>query len=231
MTDEDAEEEAFREVAAFRARFPLEAFAGVAEALRLAPEPQVLSTLRNWLLPEFYFFFINCPGEEPTREERIGQLEVMRHAATALLRSIRITGGLTRTLREVADGAGAEKREEFRATLKQLAGEADAKIQRLRSSRGRAGRPRKDAFRHLSADLIRVYENLTRKVVQEADWESFYRFATAAGRCLRTCVREVDAELPNSSRAMREGLREVWNSEVIRKRKIPLTQDRINRHS
>ena len=168
MSHGDADEEAFPdEMAAFEARFPPEAFAGVAAALRSAPEPQVLSTLRSWLLPEFYFFFISCPGEEPSRQEKIRQLEEQRDAATALLRSLKITGSLARTLREVAEGAGAEKHEEFRATLKRLADEADAKIQRLRSSRVRAGRPRKDAFRHLSADLIRVYENLTRKVVQE----------------------------------------------------------------
>jgi hypothetical protein len=58
---EDADEEAFREMAAFEAKFPLEAFSGVAKALRVDPEPETLSTLRLLLLPEFYFFFVTLP--------------------------------------------------------------------------------------------------------------------------------------------------------------------------
>jgi hypothetical protein len=191
----------------------------VAEALRSAPEPQVLSTLRSWLLPEFYFFFLSCAGEEPTREEKIGQLEKQRDAATALLRSIRITGGLTRTLREVADGTGAEKREEFRATLKRLADEADEKIQRLRTSSGQAGRPPKNAFRQLAADLARVYKRLTGEEAKQPQWKGgskyggeFYDFMIAVERCLRTCLPEVRDELPKSSSAVGDGLRKKWTS-------------------
>jgi hypothetical protein len=217
MSDEDADEEAFREMAAFEAQFPLEAFAGVAEALRVAPEPEALSTLRLWLLPEFYFFFVTCPGGEPSRDERIGQLEKLRDAATALLKYARITGGLTRTLREAA--AGTTRDDQFKATVQRLAGEADEKIQRLRSSRGRAGRPRKDAFRQLAADLVRVYEKMIGEEAREPQWKGgsryggdFYEFLVAVERCLRTSLPEVRDELPVSSGAIGDGLRRHWAS-------------------
>jgi hypothetical protein len=215
MTDEDPEEEAFRDdMAAFRARLPPEAFVGVAEALRAAPEPEVLSMLRSGPLPEFYFFFINCPGEGPTREERIRQLEEPRNAAMTLLKS----GGLSRrTLREVAGGIAPDDRLE--AALKRLAAEVDEKIRRLRSSRGRAGRPSKDAFRQLSAGLVRVYERLTGEEAEQPQWKGgskyggdFYDFVVAVERCLRTCLPEVRDELPVSSSAIGYALKRHWTS-------------------
>jgi hypothetical protein len=208
---EDADEEAFqKEMAAFEAQFPLEAFSEVAGALRVDPEPETLSTLRLLLLPEFYFFFVTCPGGESSREERIRQLEKLRDTATDLLKYARITGGLSRTLREAAVGAARD--DQFKATVQRLADEADEKILRLRSSRGRAGRPPKNSFRQLSADLIRVYENLTGQEAQEPDWQSFSVFAAAAGRCLRTYLPGVQKELPGSPSAFRDTVREVWAS-------------------
>jgi hypothetical protein len=75
MSDEDPSEAALQEeiaeLEAFEAQFKAADFAGVAEALRLAPEPETLSCLRRWLLPEFRFFIACCPGVQLSRDERI----------------------------------------------------------------------------------------------------------------------------------------------------------------
>jgi len=194
-----------------------EAFKGVAEALDLPPELKYLSALRSWLLPEFYFFFVNCPGKEASRDERMRRLEERRNAATTLLKS----GGLsTRTLRQVMAGIAGD--DQFEISLRRLANEADEKIQRLRSSRGRAGRPPKNAFRQLGKDLIRVYGEIEGAPSDELDWDRFYRFAASGCRCLRTCLPAVDAALPRSSRALRDDLRQIWKSEVNTQTKNPL---------
>jgi hypothetical protein len=219
MTDEDPEEEAFRDdMAAFRARLPPEAFEPIAVALGKSTVPQSLNAVREWLLPEFYFFFINCPGEEPSREERIRQLEELQRATTALLKSVRITGGLTRTLCEAADGA--ERGDDYKAAVRRLADEADEKIQRLRLSRGRAGRPPKDAFWQLAADLVRVYERLTGKEAKKPQWKGgskyggdFYDFVIAVDRCLRAALPQVQDELlVVSPGAIGDGLRKKWTA-------------------
>jgi hypothetical protein len=132
------------------------------------------------------------------------------------LKSVRITGGLTRTLYEAADGA--ERGDDYKAAVRRLADEADEKIQRLRLSRGRAGRPPKDAFWQLAADLVRVYERLTGKEAKKPQWKGgskyggdFYDFVIAVERCLRAALPQVRDELPVSSpSAVGDGLRKKW---------------------
>ena len=182
--------------------FPPEAFAGVAEGLGAEPRPKVLSVLRSWLLPEFYLFLFNCPGGEMSREERVRRLEERRDAAVTLLKSGSLSS--TMTLEEALAGATPDNRLE--AALQGIADQASEKIRRLRSSRGRAGRPRKDAFLQLAADLARVYKRLTGEEAKEPQWKGgstyggdFYDFVIAVERCLRDRVPGVRDELPVSS--------------------------------
>jgi hypothetical protein len=210
VSEEARDEEACRdEMAAFKARFPPEAFEGVAEALGLLPEPKNLSVLRDWLLPELYFFFVSCPGEESTRKERIRHLEDLQNAATTLLASIGPGGALFYMPRKYL---GPELlSDQFRATLRSLADDAAAQIRRSRASRGQPGRPRLEAFRQLGEDLIRVYRTIGAKTAVASEWDDFYRFAVAACRCLESCMPAVVADFPKSQRAMRDNLREVWD--------------------
>jgi hypothetical protein len=218
MSDEDADEEAFREeMSAFEARFRLEAFAGVAEALGLGSELETLSWLRRLFLPEFRFFVESCPAENLPREERIARLEKLRDAASAVQSSLGPGGARTLLPRRYFSPEVVS--DQFRATLRALAGAADTQIQRLHSSRGRGGRPRKDAFWELSADLVGVYETLTGKKAKEPQWKGgskyggdFYEFVVAVEHCLRTCLPEVRDDLPVTSSALGDGLRRHWTS-------------------
>jgi hypothetical protein len=216
MSDEDPSEAALQEeiaeLEAFEAQFKAADFAGVAEALRLAPEPETLSCLRRWLLPEFRFFIACCPGVQLSRDERIRRLQTLHDAATTLLSSIGPGGAWSLLSRKFLDPDLLSDR--FSATVRSLADEATAQIRRLRASRDQAGRPRLEAFRQFGEDLIRVYRTIGEKTSVASDWDDFYRFARAACRCLERSMPAVVTDFPTSSRAMRDHLREVWNTKI-----------------
>jgi hypothetical protein len=219
---QDAVEEAVRDeiadLEAFEARFPADAFEAAAEVLGIAEDPEAQARLRYCLLPEFRFFLANCSGEKLTREERMKRLKFLRDAATALQVSLGPGGARLLLPRKFL---GPELlSDQFRATLRSLADEADKQLLRLRSSRGKSGRPPKDAIRQLGKDLIRVFRNV-KDEADELNWENFHRFASAACHCLRSRFPEVNGEFPKTPRDMRETLREVWNSEVLGKTKKP----------
>src|SRR5437899_6485064 len=94
MSEGDRDEEAWRlEMAAFEARFPLEAFAPIARALGKHATPQNLEALRSWLL-RYFDLLSSSTTEEPSREERKKSFVELREAATTLLKSVRVGGGL-----------------------------------------------------------------------------------------------------------------------------------------
>jgi hypothetical protein len=222
MPNEEGDDTAFQEMIeekeAFEARFPSEAFAGVAEALGWHPEPEILAALRNRLLPAFYYFFESTVGTALSRDEIVGQLRDLRDAAVSLLRSIRLSHGLIE-LGSVVDNAALD--EKFEPAVHRLVEDAEARIAKLLAARGRGGRPPKDRFRQLAADLVREYERLTNREATSPDWTGgskfdgkFYEFAVAAERCFRAKVseREVLKELPATPAALGDALRKHWSS-------------------
>jgi hypothetical protein len=222
MPDEEGDDTAFQEMMeekeAFEARFPPEGFAGVAEALGWHPDQETLAAIRTRLLPGFYFFFVSTEGTVPSRDDRVKRLSEVRDAAAALLSLVRRYGGLI-DFWSVLDLAAWD--EKSRTTVERLIEGADAEIRKLLSSRGRGGRPPKDQFRQLAADLVRAYERLTNSEATKPEWSGgskfdgkFYEFAVAAERCFRVKVseREVLKELPATSAALGDGLRKHWPS-------------------
>src|SRR5262249_12088898 len=156
------------------------------------------------LIEPFYFFYLGC-GDRPSRAERIEGLSRLRDAARILLRLEPVDGDAWAVLTRLTFRAAWD--EQFRATLLRVADEADRGIQRHESSRGKAGRPRKDAFWQLSADLVEVYERATGNKAKRPNWigggkhgGQFYRFVAAVERCLRAVFSEpqVLRELPDT---------------------------------
>jgi hypothetical protein len=216
---ETASQDAIADLEAFEAQFAPADFAGVAEALRLPPEPETLSWLRRLLLPEFRFFVELCPGEKLSRDERVARLEKLRDAGTALLASL----GPARSLLPRKYLGPELLSDQFRATVRSLTDDAAMQIRRLRASRDQAGRPRLEAFRQLGEDLTLAYRMIEAKTEVALDWGDFYRFAVAACRCLKTCVPAVVADFPKSPRAMRDNLREVWNTKYsLNEKSLPV---------
>jgi hypothetical protein len=224
MSDQDAGDEAARDeiaaLEAFEAQFKPDDFAEVAQALGLAPEPETLVWLRDLLLPEFRFFVGSGLADKPSREERIDRLEKL-HDAAATLDALLGPGGARSGLSRRFWGSNLIT-DQFTDTLRILALEAEKQIQRLRSSPGQGGRPRKDAARQLGKDLIRVYQKIMRKRAKDLNFESFYDFGAAAAHCLRATVPGVDAEIPRSPRALREDLQEIWKSVANKQNEKPL---------
>lgn len=220
MPDEDGDDAAFQiaHQLAFEERFSPEAFAVVAEALGLPTEAEILAGVRRLLLDKFYFFFMSIEGMGFSRDQRVKRLEDLRDAAASLLRSVRQHGGFWEP-RLVLDKAVWD--EKVGTTVRRLVEGADVQILKLLSSRGRGGRPPKDQFRQLAADLVRVYERITNSEAKRPDWiggskygGNFYKFAVAAERCLRANISEPEVlkVLPVSAAAIGDGLRSHWTS-------------------
>jgi hypothetical protein len=208
MTDEDAEEEAFRDdMAAFRARLPPEAFEPIAVALGKSTVPQSLNAVREWLLQDFYFFHSSCTADPRARTKRERELMRRSKAAAALLASIK-PGSLPGKLRDVFD---EPFRRRFMAVLEKLADPAGIR------ARGRH-RP-KDAFRNdLAPGLVWVYEHITGEKARKPHWlpdsraygGAFYRFACAVRRCLYDRLPEVRAALSKTDDALAQELQDHW---------------------
>jgi hypothetical protein len=209
----DPDDESIEHLAAFEARFPLDAFEPIARTLGKNVDQASLSALRHWLLP-YFDFYADSTGKEPSRAERIQSLEAVRDAATTLLKFTAI-GWLTRPTIE------AVSNQQFTATVRRLAEEAQAGIQKLRKL-GRTGRPAKNTgFRDLVPHLVHVYEHLTKTKAGKPYWlpdsraygGAFYLFAVAIWRCIRDCLPEARNALPKSKMALAEELKDHWSKD------------------
>jgi hypothetical protein len=233
MPDEDGDNAALQdEIAereAFEARFPPEAFSGIAAALGLLSDQNMLSGLRGSLFHPFYFFYVISSGETLSRDDWICGLTEMRDAARTLLKSLRygealMTIGSAGGDDPVFDG-------KFRGTVRSIADRADAKITKLRSERNKGGRPRIE-FWEMAPDLIREYRRWTGKEATKPRWlggskyaGEFYDFVVAVVDCLRDNLAEPHflKNLPDSPSAIGDGLRKRWpfdKTELLGKRRI-----------
>jgi hypothetical protein len=213
MSEEDRDEEAWWDE--IGARFPLEAFEPIAKALGKRATPQNLEALRSWLRPYFDLWPSNTT-EEPSREERKKSFVELREAATTLLKSVRVGGGLWREL--PVNVVMAAWDQQFEATVQGLADAADRRIKEL-SELGRTGRPAKNAtFRELTPELVHAYEHLVNGKAKKPSWRgdsgmyggAFYDFAVAVWRCLHLHLPEVRGALPASEAALAEELKNHW---------------------
>jgi hypothetical protein len=231
MSEDDAsahEQQALEDLAvrqeAFEARFPAEAFKGIAKALKIRPAQEHLSRLRGWLLPEFYYLYMGVPGKEPTREEQIRRLKKLREAATTLHSSITIIENVWPLNLIGPDGPFAtdDITDQFTSTLQILADTAAGEIEKLASRKSRRGRPPKnEPFRQLIPRLVRKYERWTKEPADCPYWlpdsgvysskGSFYRFALAVWRCLQDNLPdEALAAIPSTEGGLAEELRKHW---------------------
>jgi hypothetical protein len=150
----------------FEARFPPEAFGGIAVAMGLLPEPGVLSGLQRSLLHPFYSFYVIGSGESLSREQWICGLAEMRDAARALLKSLRFDLALA-TVASLAEDPIFDP--QFRTTIRSVERKADARLVELRSKQDKPGRPKKDEFwEELLPDLVRTSESLRMAVEKSA---------------------------------------------------------------
>jgi hypothetical protein len=209
---------------AFEARFPAEAFTGIAEALKIRPKPENLSRLRGWLLPEFYYLSIVVPCKEATREEKIRRLKQLREAATILHSSITMFEDVWPLNLLGPDGPFATDDiiDQFTATLQLLADTSGVEIEKLASSQSRRGRPPKnEPFRQLTPRLVRKYERLVKEPASCPNWlpdsgiygstGSFYPFALAVWRCLQDHLpAEALAAIPSTEGGLAEELKKHW---------------------
>ena len=197
----------------FEARFPPDAFVGIAEALGLACTPKSLANLAEWLRPEFYAFYLMAP-QEPTRAERLKALRKARQAARALDATLdEIWLDLPMDLLETEGGV-----HQFRGAVRQLASAAEHQLARLRKEPSPRGRPQKNAFRELSARLVWVYERLMHRTARRPHWlpdsrvygGTFFRFVRAVWQCLREHIPEAHSALPRSEGALAQELKKHW---------------------
>jgi hypothetical protein len=136
---------------AFVARFPPGAFTDVARALKWRVNEANILRLARVLRRVFYTFYENCSGKRPAPKAEAGRLRELRDAANLLTSP----DALLLMRLEIGEPEG----EIFFATAARLASFWDAQAARTTS---RAGRPRQTAFHELIADLVWVYERLTK---------------------------------------------------------------------
>jgi len=226
--EQEVEAQLAAEREAFEARFPPEAFTGIAKALKVRPTPENLAVLRDGLLEDFYFNFdVGHQWKEPTRKEQIARLKKLCEAATtlhSLLTGFDIWWNLPLGLLapDDLDAAGEGVTDQFVPKLKRLADTAAGAIEELASKQSRRGRPAKNArFRGLTPLLIREYEWLMKEPACCPYWlpdsgvyggkGSFYPFARAVWCCLRENL-PADARdaIPSTEPALAQELLKHW---------------------
>jgi hypothetical protein len=209
MSDEDPEEEAYRErMAAFMtSRFPPQEFVPIARALGKSTEPQSLKALRGILLEDFYSF---CSSR--TEDPRPRKRDTKRRKAAAVLLASITPGSFTHQLGEVFDETFPRR---FMAVLEKWAAPVSVRQPRRRR--------RLDRFRkYLVPSLVWVYEHITRKKAGKPYWlpdsgaygGAFYHFACAVRRCLYERVPEIRAALPLSDDALAQELQNHWPESI-----------------
>jgi hypothetical protein len=160
------------------------------------------------LVGAFYTFYASCLGKRPSAAAEAARLRELRDAAKLLASA---DGLFCTPLWLIGD----PECEQFFATATRLASFWDAEVERLSS---RVGRPRHAAFHDLIAELILVYERLTRRRAKKP-WAQrskpgyggdFYEFAVAVWRCLKKRIPEVRHIIPASESAVAEALRSYW---------------------
>ncbi len=205
---------------AFAARLPVDAFEPIARALAVNAEPKNLAALRDWLLPEFHFFYLSI-GKQRSRAERLRRLKALRDAAAVVSASLGPGGAWVDLpwgiLREI-DG-------DFQDRVKELEEAATTSVRRILATPSPRGRPPKSAFRDLTPALMRIYERQTGHAALKPHWlpdsrrygGKFYPFAVAVWRCLRSHIRESKDALPPTQSALADELRKHWpaDSSVI----------------
>jgi hypothetical protein len=206
----------------FEARFPPEAFAGIAKALKVRPTPQNLSHLRRWLLPVFHYLYTYISGKEVTREEKIKHLKKLREAAKTLHSSM-INFDDVWSL-ALLDGplATDDFSDQFTATLQLLADTADAQIKKLDLRKSRRGRPTKyEPFRQFTRRLVSKYERLMKEPAGRPNWlkdsgvygkkDPFPPFALAVWLCLQNHLPpEARRLIPPNENALGQELNKHW---------------------
>jgi hypothetical protein len=216
---------------AFEARFPAEAFTGIAKALKVRPKPENLSRLRDWLLPDFYHYLdVRHLLKAPTRKQEIDYLKKICEAATTLHSLLTSFHPLVEPLHWRARDEGAVGvTDHFEATLQFLAATAAGDIEKLASEKPRRGRPSKnEPFRQLTPTLIRTYESI-RKEPAESPYHlpdsriydskgSFHSFALAVWHCLKDNLpREARAVMPSNEGGLGEELKKHWPKDRLKR--------------
>ena len=223
--EQEAEAQLAAEREAFEARFPPEAFMGIANALKIRPTPEHLAWLRGRLLSHFYFCLdVRHRYREPTRDELITLLKKLSNAASTLhsaVSSADYTFCLSWAF-DAPDEGAVGVTDHFIATLELLAKPAAGLIEKLASRKSRRGRPPKnEPFRNITPILVRTYE-VVRKESAECPYYlpdsrdyggkgDFHRFALAVWCCLQENLpAEAREGLPDTKGGLAEELKNHW---------------------
>jgi hypothetical protein len=236
--DEDAREQEYLEAEAaeqeaakreaFEVRFPREVFLGVAKVLKIR-DPMVFTRLVRLLRDDFYGFSLNCQNW-PSRDVEIERLLKLRDAASLLaspgawMSSINVLG---RDL-EFLEPLEEVEEEQLLAILKRLATHWDERLARLEARPSPRGRRSHYAFHELIVDLIRTYQQITKKRAKIPStrfgkpgyYGDFYQFAIAAWHCLWDRVPEARHLMPSRDSALGEALRDHWPKKGTGARKL-----------
>jgi hypothetical protein len=148
------EEQLAAEREAFEARFPTEAFRGIATALKVRPTPENLSYLSGRLLPAFYFCLdVRHRYKEPTPKELLKLLKKLSNAASTLHSAV-TSADYTFCLSwafDAPDEGAVGVTDHFIATLELLAKPTAGQIEKFASGKSRRGRPFGSSPPHWSA--------------------------------------------------------------------------------
>jgi hypothetical protein len=211
-------EEAERQYA-FKDRFKLKAFEGVARALKMPVDKAHLERLGWALWIRFYAFYETCSAPGRSRREAKAHLRQLRNAANLLASSYEVTLALWMHP-EIKEG----EKDIFVPTAKRLAKLWDAQLGR----RARVGRKPHAEFHEFVADLVPLYERLTGKTAIEP-WQrrpatsprvrrygqgrygsEFYDFMVEIRRCVWDHIPEAHQFIPVSDDAVADALINHW---------------------
>jgi hypothetical protein len=216
---EELDEAARGEIAnleAFEACLPLPVFEPIVRALNLVTTPENVSAIRGWLMPYLEQSFSGNVAKEPSVRDRREELKRLRDALDLVSRASRRRPGKASLPWTVGDlGNGVP--ENFVATLQRLHQRVDEQLHE-QSTPARRGPKPKTTFRDFTPDLVSVYERLTGKKAKPPHWlgdsgiygGDFYRFAVAVWGCVRECIPQLKAALPQSEGALAQELQDHW---------------------